>query len=69
MSNFFDVALNPETNKLQRAVWIDDYFRPHRYGVMFIDNLGDVCEAMDRAYKNGEKVYEEKEIKLERNEK
>lgn len=35
MSTYVDEALNPETGKLQKAVYIDDFYGSHHYGVAF----------------------------------
>ena len=38
MSNYYADAKNPLTGKIERALFIDDYFGKHRYGVQF-ENL------------------------------
>jgi hypothetical protein len=35
MSHFMRRTRNPETGLFEDAVWIDDYFGHHRYGVQF----------------------------------
>jgi hypothetical protein len=35
MSNYYSKAINPETGKLEEAVFLDDYFGKHEYGVKF----------------------------------
>jgi len=35
MSTYLDKAVNPNTNKLQLALFIDDYYGSHQYGVGF----------------------------------
>lgn len=37
MSHFVKDATHPETGKVEQAVWLDDYFGRHRYGVQFSD--------------------------------
>ena len=35
MSTFVDMAINPKTGKPQPALFIDDHYGSHRYGVGF----------------------------------
>lgn len=35
MSSYHKITRNPETGKYEKAFWIDDYFKPHVYGVKF----------------------------------
>ena len=35
MSTYIDTAINPKTDKPQQALFIDDYYGSHRYGVGF----------------------------------
>lgn len=38
MSNYHFPAINPKTQQTELdALWIDDYYGPHRYGVQFSD--------------------------------
>ena len=37
MSNYEDIAINPKTDKIEKAVWVDDSYGTHRYGVRFAD--------------------------------
>lgn len=37
MSNFYKDTRHPITGEIEPALWIDDYFGRHRYGVMFLD--------------------------------
>lgn len=37
MSNSHKLTRHPETGKIERAEWLDDYFGLHRYGVKFPD--------------------------------
>jgi hypothetical protein len=46
VSSYKDKAWNPKTNKIEDAVWLDDYFGRHQYGVKF---AGD-----DKYYKPNE---------------
>ena len=41
MSTYVDQAINPKTGKIQPALFIDDYYEPHRYGVGFKDDGTD----------------------------
>ncbi|MEI6054090.1 MAG: hypothetical protein WCQ49_01840 [Candidatus Saccharibacteria bacterium] len=41
MSTFVDIAINPKTNKPQRALSIDDYYGSHQYGVGFRNDGSD----------------------------
>ena len=35
MSSYITMAKNPKTGKKVKAFFIDDYYRPHEYGVGF----------------------------------
>lgn len=35
MSSYFKNTKHPKTGEWQTAMWLDDYFGPHRYGVLF----------------------------------
>lgn len=37
MSSYRRDTIHPETGKVESAMWIDDYFGRHRYGVQFPD--------------------------------
>jgi hypothetical protein len=37
MSSYYAPAIHPVTKQVEDAVWIDDYFGRHRYGVEFSD--------------------------------
>lgn len=37
MSNFTRLTINPRTGKAETAVWIENGYGPHRYGVQFAD--------------------------------
>lgn len=37
MSSYYQKTKHPETGKWEKAMWLDDYFGPHRYGVIFPD--------------------------------
>jgi len=39
MSHFHRRVRHPETGEFEDAVWLDDYFGRHRYGVRFPDGL------------------------------
>lgn len=39
MSNFKKKTKHPITGKIEEATWIDDYFGPRKYGVMFNDGM------------------------------
>ncbi len=39
MSSYRKKTKHPATGKIEDAMWIDDYFGPHRYGVKFSDDL------------------------------
>ncbi|GEM_PF-2384498 len=41
MSTYVDKAINPKTGKPQLALFIDDYYGTHRYGVGFKNNGTD----------------------------
>ena len=65
MSTYADKAINPKTGKLQLALFIDDYYGSHRYGVGFKNdgtdaNLYDI-QNIDSEYT----IYPIEEIKAE----
>lgn len=37
MSSYFRLTRHPETGRMEQALWIDDHFGRHRYGVRFQD--------------------------------
>jgi len=37
MSNYTAMAINPRTGATEMATWLDDYYGPHQYAVMFAD--------------------------------
>lgn len=37
MSNFVAPAVHPKTKKLEHAIFLDDYYGKHRYGIRFPD--------------------------------
>lgn len=37
MASYIKNTKHPETNKYEPAVWLDDYYGQHRYGVKFED--------------------------------
>ena len=37
MSNFIEKAVNPITLKIEDAVFMDDYYGGHKYGIKFLD--------------------------------
>jgi hypothetical protein len=37
MSNYYDIAINPKTKSMEKAMWVDDAFGKHVYGVEFAD--------------------------------
>ncbi len=37
MSNYKGKAINPKTKKIEDAIFLDDYFGGHKYGVQFMD--------------------------------
>lgn len=50
MSTYQKTTKNPVTGKWEKAVWIDDYFGNHHYGVQF---------------EGEEKVYDPEDVELE----
>jgi len=37
MSNYQGLALNPASHVIEKASFVDNYYGPHRYGVVFSD--------------------------------
>lgn len=65
MSTYVDKAINPKTGKPQLALFIDDYYGSHRYGVGFKNDGTDASlydiESRDFEYM----VYPLEEIDVE----
>ncbi len=36
MSNYWRMAVNPKTKKMEKAMFLDDYFGHHIYGIQFM---------------------------------
>jgi hypothetical protein len=50
MSTFVRVSKHPQTGQYELATWIDDYFGPHIYGVLFnSDQKTYPTEMVDKA--------------------
>lgn len=65
MSMYVDKAINPKTGKPQLALFIDDYYGSHRYGVGF-KNDGTDASLYDIENRDSEyTVYPLEEIKVE----
>jgi hypothetical protein len=64
MSTYINKAINPETGKLQLALFIDDYYGSHRYGVGFKNN-GTDASLYDRINIDDYTIYPLEEIKME----
>jgi len=63
MSTYVDAAINPKTSKPQLALFIDDYYGSHRYGVGF-KNDGTAASLYDTADSYAEyTIYPRGEIK------
>ena len=45
MSNYHADARHPETGETELAMWLDDYYGRHRYGVKFKDGKVFPAEA------------------------
>lgn len=54
MSTYRDLAWNPSTGRIEDALWIDDYFGRHRYGVQFED--GRVWPQKEVEIRNGDHI-------------
>lgn len=52
MSTFWKKTKHPETGEWEIAIWIDDFYGSHHYGVKFFDG----------------KVFDPEKIKLEKEE-
>lgn len=42
MANYYRWTKHPKDKEFQVALWMDDYFGPHRYGIQFINNEKEV---------------------------
>src|SRR4029077_8015262 len=57
MSTYTQLTKHPNTGKWEEAVWQDDYFAPHRYGVRFKDGT-----TVEPTWKDGKLTPETKGI-------
>ena len=64
MSTFVEIAINPRTGKSQLALFIDDYYGLHRYGVGFKNDSTD-ASLYDIENKDSYTVYSIEEIKID----
>jgi hypothetical protein len=53
MSTFHKSTRNPDTGKWEIAIWLDDHFGSHHYGVQFPD--GNIHDARERALETRER--------------
>ena len=63
MSTYVDNAVNPKTGESQLALFIDDFYGSHRYGVGFKNN-GTDASLYDRIDINEYTIYPLEEIKM-----
>ncbi len=63
MSTYIDTAINPKTSQSQKALFIDDYYGSHRYGVGF-RNDGQEPSLSDTIITSDYVIYPLEEIKL-----
>ena len=55
MSSYEQNTINPDTGKIESAVWLDDYFGRHRYGVRFPSGKvfrGEECRVPEQTSNN-----------------
>ena len=64
MSTYVDKAINPKTDKPQLALFIDDYYGSHRYGVGF-KNDGTDASLYDIKHEDSYIIYSIEEIRVE----
>lgn len=55
MSSFYQAAFHPHERRIRKAMWLDDYFGRHRYGVRFdeggpVFSPEDVAIPLDRVF-------------------
>lgn len=62
MSTYVDKAINPKNDKPQLALFIDDYYGPHRYGVGFKNDGTDASLYDTVNRESGYTVYPFEEI-------
>ena len=65
MSTFVDTAINPKTGKAQSALFIDDYYGSHRYGVGF-KNDGTESNIFEKIETSEYTIYPLEEITVVR---
>jgi hypothetical protein len=65
MSTYVDKAINPKTGKSQLALFIDDHYGSHRYGVGFKNDATDANLNHIGNIKSEYTVYPVEEIKME----
>jgi hypothetical protein len=63
MSTYVDLAINPTTNKPQLALFVDDFYGSHRYGVAFKKDETS-ADPYDAVTSETHTVYPEDMIKL-----
>lgn len=61
MSTYISEAKNPQTGKIQAAVFIDDYFGHHRYAVAFRKD-GENSSIQDGVSEETHDIYPAEEV-------
>jgi hypothetical protein len=64
MSTYVDKAINPKTNEPQLALFVDDYFGSHRYGIGFKDDGTDASLYDTIGENSGYTIYPQEQINL-----
>lgn len=67
MSTFVNIAIHPKTGKPQQALFIDDYYGSHRYGVGFKNDGTDADLFNIGNIDSGYTVYPIEKIEIEIN--
>lgn len=62
MSTFVDTAINPQTNEPQKALFIDDHYGSHQYGVGF-KNDGTEPSILEKIVLSDYTIYPLEDIK------
>lgn len=65
MSTYVDKAINPKTGKSQLALFIDDYYGSHRYGVGFKNDGTDANLFVTKNIDSEYTVYPLEKINVE----
>ena len=64
MSTYVSKAVNPKTNKIQEAWFIDDYFGHHWYGVAFRKDGKDAVFSAEKIVYSDHDIYKIEDVEI-----